>query len=97
MHVLSLMIAMLLYVHFVIVSHILHILFAIYEILVNSVCTSDARFRVHLDSGSDSDSRKIQKSDSGSDSDSSKKSTDSIPIPALKPGFRFRFKKSKIL
>ena len=46
---------------------------------------SDARFRVHLDSGSDS--RKFQKFDSGSDSDSSKKSTDStpIPIPALKP------------
>ena len=54
---------------------------------------SDARFRVHLDSGSDSDSRINQKSDSGSDSDSSKKLTDSIPIPipTLNPWFRFRF------
>ena len=31
------------------------------------VLSSDARFQVHLDSGSDSDSRKIQKSDSDSD------------------------------
>ena len=49
------------------------------------LASSDARFRVHLDS--DSDSRKNGKPDS--DSDSSKKSIDSIPIPAPNPWFQF--------